>query len=226
MSKKQQRKNLMDLEPAPTEPDPIVQAIAAPEAGAHLRRRPAKRNREWEKQHPVLRCWVPVHLREKAKDVQSAIKGLAESLSDDGKSFATTTGEVARVFLELAWVDIEHGRLLLEPKPNPQGRKMRLVWEEVNEGWRKVQRVPRGKKAKQGKGSMWLGYRMLPDEVHLWQGRIQQLAEQHGLAPGEVLVKFLSHGLAAYESGRLVFRKAPVVTQWQITGRISRKNGW
>jgi len=222
---KKQRMNLADLEPSPTTPDPVVQSIAAPEAGAHLRGRRAKRNRAWEKANPVLRCWVPVHVRERAKEVQAAIKGLAENLSKD-EGFFTTTGEVARVFLEFSWADIERGRLILTPQPNPKGRKMRLDWEEVGEGWRKAKRAPRSKGARPGKGSMWLGYRMAPDNGRLWQERVQQLAQQHDLTPGEVLVRLLSHGLAAYESGRLVFRKAPVVTRWQISGRISRKNGW
>jgi len=226
MSKKNKRRNLMDLEPSPTEPDPVVQAIVAPEAGAHLRKRRAKRNRKWEKDHPVLRCWVPVHVREKAREVQAAIKGLAENLSEEDKGFFTTTGEVARVFLEFSWKDIERGRLSLTPRPNPKGRKMRLEWEEVGEGWQKVKRAPRSKGTKSGKGNMWLGYRMTPDNVRLWQQRIQTVAQQYNLTPGEVLVRLLSHGLAAYESGRLVLRKTPVVTQWQISGRISRKNRW
>ena len=188
--------------------------------------RGAKRNRRWEMSHPVLRYWVPVHVREEAQKVRAAIRGLAESLSEKGEEeFSAATGEVARVFLEFSWKDMERGNLAFAPRPNPQGRKMRLTWVEVEEDQRRPQEIPQNIGEKRGKGDMWLGYRMLPDEVRLWQSRIQRLAAQHSLAPGEVLVGLLAHGLEAYKAGRLVFRKTPVVTKWQVTGRISRKAG-
>ena len=74
-------------------------------------RRPAKRNRKWERTHrPYRYVNVPLELREQ-------VLALAEHLEG-------TADEVARAFFEYGMDCVDEGTLQLRTRPNLQGRKM------------------------------------------------------------------------------------------------------
>lgn len=88
-------------------------------------RRPAKRNRQWEKIHrPYRYVNVPLEVRED-------VLALAEHLH-------VPAGDVAHAFFEYGFECVNEGKLQLTAQPNPLGRKMTLfpkkqigAWEEA-----------------------------------------------------------------------------------------------
>lgn len=90
-----------------------------------LGRRPAKRNRGWEKAHRSYR-YVNVPL-----EVREDVLALAEHLR-------VPAGDVAHAFFEYGFDCVDEGKLQLTAQPNPLGRKMTLfplkqigAWEEA-----------------------------------------------------------------------------------------------
>lgn len=93
-------------------------------------RRPARRNRQWEKAHrPYRYVNVPVELREQ-------VLALAEHLS-------VTADEVARALFEYGMECVDEDKLKLHTHPNPHGRKMTLFPREQARGWREANDDPR-----------------------------------------------------------------------------------
>jgi len=194
MSKKQQRKNLMDLEPSPTEPDPIVQAIAAPEAGVHLRRRPAKRNRKWERVNRTRSYKIPRAFHARARAVREALVGLAQQ-------YQTTADDVASALMASALAAVQEGEIQLDYRPNPQGRKM-TVEITREEGWPQKE-LPKPRKKKAVK-PLWLGFRFSEEIANT----ITRLA---GDAPkGAVVVLLLEAALERVKAGKWGLRPRPV----------------
>ncbi len=115
--------------------------IAATAGGWNRRgRRPAKRNRQWEKAHrPYRYVNVPLELREQ-------VLALAEHLE-------VTADEVARAFLEYGMACIDEETLQIRTRPNPHGRKMTLFPREQARGWREAKDEPREIPARKKKKS-------------------------------------------------------------------------
>ena len=208
MSKKQ-RKNLMDLEPSPTEPDPVVQAIAAPEAGAHLRRRRA-RDRSWDKSHRPYTYKIPAAFHDRALTVRVIIKGLA-------RKYQTTMDDIARALMAAALAAVQEGEIQLEYRPNPQGRKMTV--EVVREGGWPQEELPKAKGKKKAKPPVVLNFRWGQD-LH------QALSELAGEAPkGAVVVLLLEAALERVKAGKWGLRPRPVAVKQEVMVATSRKNG-
>ena len=169
-------------------------------------RRPAKRNRKWEKEHrPYRYVNVSVELREQ-------VLALAEHLE-------VTVDEVARSFIEYGIECVDEERLHLRAQPNPHGRKMTLFPKERIKGWHETNDAPREiptrkkKRTKQAKRVYPAVSYRLPKKVH---DDICRLAMDLGVPLGDV-VSFLSqYGLDAYRSGKLNLKPQPLTVKMTL----------
>jgi len=208
MSKKKERKNLMDLEPSPTEPDPVVQAIAAPEAGAHLRRRRSGRRRDWERQNPARRYLVPPAFHNRAKAVREALLGLAQQ-------YQSTVDDVARALMTAALAAVREGEIQLDYRPNPNGRKMTV--EVVREGGWPQEELPKPKPRRKVP-PMNLTYRWGSD-VHQAISNLASDAPQ-----GAVVVLLLEAALERVKAGKWGLRPRPVAVKQEVMVATSWKS--
>lgn len=166
-----------------------------------------KRNRVWEKKHPLRSHRIPAALHSDAKNVRLAVDGLAQR-------YMTTHSDIAAALMEFALRELRGGKLQLEARPNPEGRKMKITWSIQGDHWPQEIPQPRKKKSAalpKGKG-VFLGYR--------WGNELdrQIIAEAQlgGATSGEVLVRLMQHALEAYRVGRLRLAGASVVVRQKV----------
>lgn len=171
-------------------------------------RRPAKRNRQWEKAHrPYRYVNVPLELREQ-------VVSLAEHLE-------VTADEVARAFFEYGMECLDDETLQLRTRPNPRGRKMILFPREQSIGWQKAdnaqKEIParRKKKSEQGKKIYPAVSYRLPQSLH---NNLCGLAMDLAVPVGEVVVFLLRHGLEAYQAGKLSLNPHPLTVKMTLHG--------
>jgi len=210
MSKKKARRSLMDLEPSPTEPDPVVQAIAAPEAGAHLRRVGPRRNRRWDKKHRAYTYKVPHALHDRARKVRESLLGLAQQ-------YQTTVDDVATALVRAALAALRDGEIEMEYRPAPQGKVMTVeVVREIREnGW--PQRIPKPKPRKKAPKPVWLAFRW-PREV---ADEIARAAI--GTSKAAVVVLLLEVALERVQAGKWHLKPRPVHLRQTVAIVRSRK---
>jgi len=166
-------------------------------------RRPAKRNRKWEKEHrPYRYVNVSVELREQ-------VLALAEHLE-------VTVDEVARAFIEYGIECVDEEKLHLRAQPNPHGRKMTLYPKERAKGWHETNNVPKEIPARKKKHMSQakkvypaVSYR-LPKKAH---DDICRLAMDLDVPLGDVVSFLLQYGLDAYRSGKLSFKPHPLTVK-------------
>ena len=183
---------------------------SAPTAGQWQNpgRRPAKRNRAWEKAHrPYRYVNVPLELREQ-------VAALAEQL-------VVTADDVARAFLEYGLNCLEDKTLKLHSRPNPRGRKMTLFPRDQAPGWREasatsVEPPTQRKKKASGEKKVYpaVSYR-LPASLH---SQLCGVAVEFEAPLGEVVTLFLQHSLNAYRKGNLALQPYPVAVRMTLTG--------
>jgi hypothetical protein len=169
-------------------------------------RRPAKRNRKWEKEHrPYRYVNVSVELREQ-------VLALAEHLE-------VTVDEVARAFVEYGVECVDEEKLHLRAQPNPHGRKMTLFPKERAKSWQETNDAPReipARKKKQPRQARKVypavSYR-LPKKVH---DDICRLAMNLDVPLGDVVSFLLQHGLDAYRSGKLSLKPHPLTVKMTL----------
>ena len=169
-------------------------------------RRPAKRNRKWEKEHrPYRYVNVSVELREQ-------VMALAKHLE-------VTADEVARAFVEYGVECVNEEKLYLRAQPNPHGRKMTLFPKERVKGCHEVNDVPKEipvrKKKQMSKAKKVypaVSYRF-PTKVH---NDICGLAMNLDVPLGEVVSFLLQNGLNAYRSGKLSLKPQPLTVKMTL----------
>lgn len=171
-------------------------------------RRPAKRNRQWEKTHrPYRYVNVPLEVRED-------VLALAEHLH-------VTADDVAHAFFEYGLDRVDEGKLQLKTQPNPLGRKMTLfpqkqagAWEEASGPQRDIPTRRKRKGERNQKSVPAVSYR-IPHGVHM---DLCSLAAELAVPVGEVVALFLQHGLHAYRAGRLKLTPHPVTVKMTLKG--------
>lgn len=171
-------------------------------------RRPAKRNRQWEKTHrPYRYVNVPLEVRED-------VLALAEHLH-------VPAGDVAHAFFEYGLDRVEEGKLQLNAQPNPLGRKMTLfpqkqvgAWEEADGPQRDIPARRKKRVERNQKSVPAVSYR-IPPGIHT---DLCSLAEELAVPVGEVVTFFLRHGLKAYRAGRLKLMPHPVIVKMTLKG--------
>ncbi len=171
-------------------------------------RRPAKRNRQWEKAHRSYRYVnVPLEVREE-------VLALAEHLR-------VPAGDVAHAFFEYGLDCVEEGKLQLKAQPNPLGRKMTLfpqkqigAWEEAQGPQRDVPARKMKKIERKQKSIPAVSYR-IPPGIHT---DLCSLAEELAVPVGEVVTLFLRNGLKAYKAGKLKLTPHPATVKMTLKG--------
>ena len=159
-------------------------------------------DRSWDRAHHGISYFVPPILHEQAKDVRSAILALAQK-------HMTNTSGVAVALMSFSLAKIRQGKLKIEPRPNPQRRKMALVWEEAEE-W--PQEIPQSSPRSGKRASVYLNYRWGRD----MDAQVKSIAGQT-ISSGEVVVFLLDYALAAYKSGRLRFKEEAIVVTQKVS---------
>jgi hypothetical protein len=171
-------------------------------------RRPAKRNRGWEKAHRSYRYVnVPLEVREE-------VLALAEHLH-------VPADDVAHAFFEYGFECVDEGNLLLTVQPNPLGRKMTLfpqkqigAWEEAEGPQRDIPARRKKKVERKQKSVPAVSYR-IPQGVHM---DLCSLAAELAVPVGEVVTHLLRHGLKFYRAGRLKLTPHPVIVKMTLKG--------
>lgn len=205
------RKNMLTATHADTGRGEFADSIPlAATAGGWNRhgRRPAKRNRQWEKAHRSYRYVnVPLEVREE-------VLALAEHLR-------VPAGDVAHAFFEYGFDCVDEGKLQLISQPNPLGRKMTLfprkqvgAWEEAQGPQRDIPARRKRKVKRSQKPVPAVSYRVPPD-VHM---DLCSLAAELAVPVGEVVTFLLRHGLKAYRAGRLQLTPHPVTVKMTLKG--------
>jgi len=200
--------------PADTDRSEFASQIPLTDTAGHWSRhgrRPAKRNRTWEKKHrPYRYVNVSVELREQ-------VLALAKHLG-------VTVDEVARAFVEYGVACVDEERLHLRAQSNPHGRKMTLFPKERAKGWQEANESPREIPARKKKRISMakrvypaVSYR-LPEKVH---DDICGLAMDLDVPLGEVVSFLLQHGLDAYRSGKLSLQPQPLTVKMTLRRNLS-----
>jgi len=161
-------------------------------------------DRAWDRAHPVISYFIPPALHEQAKDVRSSVLALAQN-------HMTNTSGVAVALMSFSLAKIRQGKLKIEPRPNPQRRKMALVWEEAEEWPQEIHQLESHTRKTQVK-EVYLGYRWGRDV----DAQVKSIAGQT-ISSGEVVVFLLDFALAAYKSGRLRFKEEAVVVTQKVS---------
>ena len=173
-------------------------------------RRPAKRNRQWEKAHRSYRYInVPLVVREE-------VLALAEHLH-------VPAADVAHAFFEYGFECVDEGKLSLTAQPNPLGRKMTLfpqkqigAWEETEGPQNDFPARKKRKVERKQKSVSAISYR-IPPSVHT---DLCSLAEELAVPVGDVVTILLRHGLKAYRAGRLKLTPHPVTVKMTLKGIV------
>lgn len=205
------RVNMLTEPTADTQRNEFADSIPLADTAGQWRRhgrRPAKRNRSWEKAHrPYRYVNVPLELREQ-------VLALAEHLS-------VTADEVARVFLQYGLEYVDEEKLQLQTRPNPLGRKMTLFPRGQARGWEEAQgsrnEIPyrrRRKSTRERKVHPAVSYR-LPERLH---DELCGLAMDLDVPVGEVVSFLLRHRLDSYRNGSLSLKPQPLPARMTLFG--------
>ncbi len=171
-------------------------------------RRPAKRNRQWEKAHrPYRYVNVPLEVREE-------VLALADHLH-------VPADDVAHAFFEYGLDRVSEGKLQLKAQPNPLGRKMTLfpqkqigAWEEADDPQRDIPARRKKRVERYQKSVPSVSYR-IPHGVHM---DLCSLATDLAVPVGEVVTHILRHGLKSYRAGWLKLTPHPVIVKMTLKG--------
>lgn len=169
-------------------------------------RRPAKRNRKWEKEHrPYRYVNVSVELREQ-------VLALAKHLG-------VKADEVARAFVEYGVECVNEEKLHLRAQPNPHGRKMTLFPKDRAKGWHEANDIPKEIPARKKK-QMSKVKKVYPAVSYRLQKKVHErvccLAMNLDVPLGDVVSFLLQHGLDAYRSGKLSLKPQPVTVKMTL----------
>jgi hypothetical protein len=165
-----------------------------------IAQRRKRANRSWDQAHRGISYFIPTSLNEQAKDIRTAILALAQN-------HIKNTSDVAASLMAFSLAHVHQGKLVVEPHPNADRRKMALIWAEVNE---RPQQIPQPRKRviKEKTKEMYLNYRWGRDV----DTQIKSLAGD-AISPGEVVVFLLNYALAAYKRGRLMLKEEVMVSK-------------
>ncbi|HXF85500.1 MAG TPA: hypothetical protein VNK49_08925 [Anaerolineales bacterium] len=166
-----------------------------------------REKRLWDQRHPVITYFIPSHLKERAKDVQTAILGLSQK-------HMTTTSSVAGELIKFALSHVRSGKLKMNFLPTHQSRRKMGVTLVEEQGWPKPQEIPQPiQRQKKGKvKDTFLGYR--------WGREVDVQIKALGgkaVSPGEVVVFLLEYAIAAYKKGEVQLREETVVVSQKVS---------
>jgi len=169
-----------------------------------------ERKREWEKANRAKSYKIPTGLHDRARNIRSALLGLAEQ-------YQTTADEVAAALMTAALDAVAEGDIRLEFVPNPQGRKMRV--EVVREGGWPQEDLPKPRKRSKAAKPVFLGFR--------WSNEIdRKITEVAANAKkGEVVVLLLEAALERLKAGQWGLRPRTVTVKQGVSVDAGEREG-
>ena len=197
---------------------------------------PRERDRSWESKNRAFSYRIPQRLREEAIEVRESILSVA-TYDETGhpRLDRTTVDDVASAFIGYALAKAREENLTFAP--TRQG-KMKLEWEEAEQGWDSIielKKVVKKKKQRKPK-QLFLGYRWIPEhhvEIEVLAGATKEIRyrddgsvinnpHRFSVSPGEVVVRLLQRAIIAYKERKLRLMTRPETTAQKVTGWASR----
>ena len=178
-----------------------------------------KRERRYEAENKTYVYRAPVGLDDEVFEIREKLKSIV-AFDDTGNLRAdrTTVDDVARVLVGYALDAAEKECLTFTPTKKG---KMKLEWEDVEQGWEKVLPIElkkvAAKKKKIASPQVLLGYRW-SEEVHAQievlagkvrevetdaTGRIKNNPHRYVVPIGEVVVRLLQRGISDYVNRKM-----------------------
>jgi len=154
-----------------------------------------RRDRSWDRAHPVFPYAIPLELTERGKLIRSFVYREAQE-------HMTTIGIVAGEFADWSLRKIRSGKLTITPRPNARRQKMSLTWviPKPGDGEPVVKMTEQSAKPKIKR--LFLGYRWSVDIDR----QIKALAGKE-VSPGEVVVFLLECAIKDYKNHEFRFRE-------------------
>ena len=196
---------------------------------------PRERDRSWESKNRAFSYRIPQRLREEAIEVRESILSVA-TYDETGhpRLDRTTVDDVASAFIGYALSKAREENLTFTP--TRQG-KMKLEWEEAEQGWastielKKVVKKKNQKKPKQ----IFLGYRWTAEnhaEIEKLAGENRPLRfredgsiipdpHRFSVSPGEIIVRLLQRAIVAYKERKLRLMIRPETAAQKVAGWVS-----
>jgi hypothetical protein len=197
---------------------------------------PRERDRSWESKNRAFSYRIPQRLREEAIEVRESILSVATyDEMGNPRLDRTTVDDVASAFIGYALAKASEENLTFAP--TRQG-KMKLEWEEAEQGWAsiiEIKKVVKKKKQKKPK-QIFLGYRWTSEN----HAEIEKLAGENrptrfredgsiipdphrfSVSPGEIIVRLLQRAIIAYKERNLRLMTRPETAAQKVTGWSSR----
>lgn len=115
--------------------------------------------------------------------------------------------------MDFALSQFHSGRLKIESRVNPDGRKMKIDWSYQDEGWPQEPPLPKKKLSPALKPSrLYLAYR--------WDAQIDENlmreADRLCIPHGEMVVRLLQYALDEHKSGKLKLRETAMVVKQKV----------
>ena len=196
---------------------------------------PRERDRSWESKNRAFSYRIPQRLREEAIEIRESILSIATyDEMGNPRLDRTTVDDVASAFIAYALKKAIEENLTFAP--TRQG-KMKLEWEEAEQGWDSViefKKVVKKKKQQKPK-QIFLGYRWTAKN----HAEIEKLAGENrpirfrdngsiipdphrfSVPPGEVIVRLLQRAVMAYVERKLRLMTSPETVAQKVTGWAS-----
>ena len=194
------------------------------------------RTRTWEAKNRAYSYKIPQRLRAEAIEVRESILSIA-TYDEKGhlRMDRTTVDDVAKALIDYASEKAREENLTFAPT---RTGKMKLGWEEAEQGWespivlKKVEKKKRKSELKQ----VFLAYRWSAS-IHV---EIEKLAGENrairyrdngfiipdpyrfSVPPGEVVVRLLMRAITAYKERKLVLTTRPKTAAQKVTGWAER----
>lgn len=111
------------------------------------------------------------------------------------------------------------GSLPFATRPNPNVRKLTLVWEE-SDVWQREIHHKKNQKAPSENRKYAIAFRGTTNEQSLQMKKeVTAIAEKHAVTPGEVVILLLEHAIEQYVNGKMSLKKLLNTVE-------SKVNGW
>ena len=196
---------------------------------------PRERDRSWESKNRAFSYRIPQRLREEAIEVRESILSVA-TYDETGhpRLDRTTVDDVASAFIGYALAKAREENLTFAP--TRQG-KMKLEWEEAEQGWTSIielKKVVKKKKQKKQK-QIVLSYRWTAEN----HADVEKLAGENrpvrfrddgsiipdphrfSVSPGEIIVRLLQRSIRSYKEQKLRLATRPETAAQKVSGWAS-----
>jgi hypothetical protein len=197
---------------------------------------PRERDRSWESKNRPFSYRIPQRLREEAIEIRESILSIATyDEMGNPRLDRTTVDDVASAFIAYALKKAIEENLTFAP--TRQG-KMKLEWEEAEQGWDSVielKKVVKNKKQKKPK-QIVLSYRWTAEnhaEIEKLAGKNKPVEyrddgsiinnpHRFSVSPGEITVRLLQRATRSYKERKLRLMTSPETVAQKVTGWASR----